>query len=570
MQTAKLSKVALSLLALAATACAPVNPITPPVTTPSASPSAGATATPGPTVTPSAGQTASPGTPTATPTNQGGAVAPKLVVLSGTIYDEAGATVEAAKISVKSLDSNNPYTASAVSAQGSYVVNNVPEGVNVEITATKEGSTTRKRVGVFQSSASQKNEVNFGSPLTVTTETGSAYFISRYPEVTSTEPAYNASNVDNSKLAYKLKLSEPLDEANRRRFEEAIRIMPANALANPGGGVPVDFTELNDQTNDYDLTTIAGTGTSGNATAPYWIKKGSLFLNESATRATVTWNAEFTEATLTFNAPLATNRTDVAKYQVGIVAPAGTDRIVDKDNNQLGTDKKNSLSAYPAAGNLLRNVFVPNSLSISGTPANGAERWAATHKSVSVFTVKQDNTDPVLTAVNYTKNLGADSRFELTFDKPIVAFNASGNGRMDGNITNGNVLDTLTFAITDRIGGVKTVNLKGGTGVAAIDSRTTSNYGSASANIEKEFKLDKAAYTTTARTALAAGADTGKLTIEVDPRNPKTLFIYVFNKANLFDTKVTELKARAEGVADPAGNAIKSTGADNNQASNSI
>lgn len=562
MQTAKLSKVALSMLALAATACAPATTSVPVPTgssAPAASPTAGTT---NPTPSPSAtGDTTASATPTP---NQGGAVNPKLVVLSGTVYDEAGATVNGAMVSVKSLDSSNPYSATASTAEGSYVVNNVPEGVNVEIAVTKDGFTTRKQVGVFQSAATQKNEVNFGSALTVTNDKGSAYFISKYPEVMSTEPAYNASNVDNASLTYKLKLSEPLDDTNRRRFEDAIRVMPANSLANPGGGTPVDFTDLNDQANDYDITTIAGGGTSGNATAPYWIKKGSLFLNESATRATVTWNDAGDEATLAFNAPLATNRTDVAKYQVGLAAPAGTDRIVDKDNNQLGTDKTNSLTLYPPAGDLLRNVFVPNSLAISGTPATGAERWAATHKSVSIFSVKQDNTDPKLVSVLYTKNLGTDSRFELSFDKPIVAFNASGNGRMDGSITNGSVLDTITFAISDRAGGVKNVNLKGGT-VNTINSVSVSNLGSASSDVEKEFRFDSAQFKSGLHTTFTAGADDGKLALEVDPRNPKTLFIYVFDKANLFDTKITEIKARVEGLADPAGNGIKSASADANQ-----
>jgi hypothetical protein len=568
MQTAKLSKVALSLLALAATACAPTG-VTAPVATPTPGPSASAGGTANPTPSPSAttGQTGSTAAPTP---NQGGAVNPKLVVLSGTVYDEAGATVDNATVNVKSLDTGNPYTAKVTTAEGSYVVNNVPEGVNVEISVTKDGYTTRRQVGVFQAAASQKNEVNFGSTLTVTTDKGSAYFISKYPEVASTEPAYNASNVDNASLTYKLKLSEALDDTNRRRFEEAIRVMPANTLANPGGGVPVDFTDLNDQTTDYDITTITGGGTSGNATAPYWIKKGSLFLNESATRANVTWSADNTEATLTFNAPLATNRTDVAKYQVGLAAPAGGDRIVDKDNNQLGTDKANSLSAYPPAGDLIRNAFVPNSLSISGNPANGAARWAATHKSVSIFSVKQDNIDPNLVSVTYTKNLGADSRFELTFDKPIVAFNASGNGRMDSNITNGNVLDTITFAISDRVGGTKTASLKGQAGVNVINTVTATNVGSSSSDIEKEFKLDKTNFKAGLHGTFTVGADNGKLALEVDPRNPKTLFIYVFNKTSLFDTKITEIKARAEGVADPAGNAIKSAGADANQPTGSI
>jgi hypothetical protein len=564
MQTAKLSKVALSMLALAATACAPAT-TTPPLPTgsasPSASPSAGTTnPTPSPSASADTGSTATP-----TP-NQGGAVNPKLVVLSGTVYDEAGATVNGATVAVKSLDASNPYTANVTTAEGSYVVNNVPEGVNVEISVTKNGFTTRKRVGVFQAAASQKNELNFGSALNSTTDSGSAYFISKYPEVTATEPAYNASGVDNSKLVYKLKLSEGLDDTNRRRFEDAIRVLPAVSKAAPGQApTPVDLTDLNNTTTDYNPEAIGATA----ALWPYVIKKGTLFLNDSTTRATVDWNADFSEATLTFNAPLIADRTDTTKYEVVLVA--GADKIVDKDNNQLGTDKSNSLSAYPGAGYIIRNAFVPNNLTISGTPANAGERWAATHKTASIFSVNQDLQEPTLTAVTYTKNLGSDSRFELTFNEPIAAFNGTTAGRLDSSITSSSVLDAITFGATDRSGGLKNLNLRGGSNASlTYDPRSSTLFGASSGDIEKEFKLDKNAFAAGGRSSLTAGADNGKMYVEVDPRNPKTLFIYVFNKANIFDTKITDLKVRAEGVGDPAGNTIKSAAADQNQPTGSI
>ena len=202
---------------------------------------------------------------------------------------------------------------------------------------------------------------------------------------------------------------------------------------------------------------------------------------------------------------------------------------------------------------------------------NAGERWAATHKTASIFSVNQDLQEPTLTAVTYTKNLGSDSRFELTFNEPIAAFNGTTAGRLDSSITSSSVLDAITFGATDRSGGLKNLNLRGGSNASlTYDPRSSTLFGASSGDIEKEFKLDKNAFAAGGRSSLTAGADNGKMYVEVDPRNPKTLFIYVFNKANIFDTKITDLKVRAEGVGDPAGNTIKSAAADQNQPTGSI
>ena len=122
------------------------------------------------------------------------------------------------------------YEATATSSAGSWVVNNVPEGVNVEVVATKAGWTTRKRVGSFQAASSERNTVNFGAPGNQA-DAGAAFFISDLPEVEATEPATKAEDQDPAMLTYKMKLSEPLSETGRKRFEDAIRVFPANAAA---------------------------------------------------------------------------------------------------------------------------------------------------------------------------------------------------------------------------------------------------------------------------------------------------------------------------------------------------
>ena len=52
----------------------------------------------------------------------------------------------------------------ATSADGSWVVNNVPEGVNVEVVASKQGWTSRRRVASFQASANERRMMDFGTP----------------------------------------------------------------------------------------------------------------------------------------------------------------------------------------------------------------------------------------------------------------------------------------------------------------------------------------------------------------------------------------------------------------------
>jgi hypothetical protein len=566
MQPAKYSKLALALLALSATACAPAIP-SQTTTTPSASPGApmasmtpsmapaGASATPGPTAIASATATAS------TP-----AAVTQFVVLSGTVYDETGATITGAVVKVNSLDPNNRYTQTVTTNQGSYVVRDVPEGVNVEITATKTNWTSRRRVGSFQAAATTRNQIDFGSPLADNTNPGAAYFISKYPEVTSTLPLYDASNVDPSTLSYQFTLSEPLDETNKRRFEDAIRILPANKAASPTG----PFIDLQDTVD----TTTAFKPDTGNQWA-YTIKKGSLFLNDVNVLATVTWNDANTVATLTFPAPLGTNRDDSGKYEAALVA--GSDPIVDPFNNKLGIYTPDPANGNKIDGTLIRSAFLPNTLTINGTPGTAAARVIATHQSISDFSVKLMSAPPVLTGVAYTKNLGTDSRFELTFNEPMAAYNGTQLGRIDASLSTGTLLDTLSFAVSDKVGGTSRDNLKGpvnspftfgfnigfpGSNGSPLLSSATGIWGGSSSQLDSEFKLDRNAFTTTLRSRLVSPGDTGRLTIEVNPRNARQVFIYVFNRANLFDSTIAEIKARAEQVGDPSGNISKSADAD--------
>jgi hypothetical protein len=608
---------------------------TPPVATPT--PGTG-TPTVAPTMAPSMaptnGPTAAPTTPTGSPgastvpTTPASAPAPtgKTTIVGGNVYDEAGATVDGAVVKVNSLDTSVPYTASTTTASGSYVVNNVPEGANVEIIVSKDGWTSRRRVGSFQTQSTIKNEVNFGGNATNTNGTadaGQAYFISKYPEITAVDPVYDASNVSWQSVSYKMTLSEALDDVNRRRFEDAVRLFPANSYAVPendnsttvaavfsgatgpslGGQNPQAFN-LKDQKltvgsanssldrmveptmvvagSLYSAPTTPNHANSG-ATPDqvpwdYAIKKGTLFLDDSTTRAAITWNADFTQATLTFAAPLIADRTNNAKYQVGLVAPSATDKIVDKDNNQLGTDSTGSLQNYPAVGRLIHGTVRQPDLALNQATSAGM-RWIQTHQDAALFSTEVDSKDPKLTSVAYTKNLGASSRFEFTFDEPMAAYNGRSGGHVHTALRDGSFLRFTTIAVSDRAGGTKNVNLKGTSGSGNLVVTTTNASFGNSSTYEKEhalagpnanqFPVGLANYGTAVATAEGANA-AGTYLVTIDPRNPKTVFVYVLNVQNMFTTNVTELKARVEGISDPAGNSIKSADADNNQLGGSI
>jgi hypothetical protein len=633
----------LSLAVLTGCPTAPTQTATP---TPGASTTTGATPTPVAstgtgTATPTPGTSTQPsGTTSASPTTQTSAppASGKVTIVSGNVYDEASATVDGAVVKVTSLDASVPYTASTTTSAGSYVVNNVPEGANVEIVVSKDGWTSRRRVGSFQTNANQKNEVNFGGTGTLAnggTDPGQAYFISKYPEITAVEPAYDASNVDWKAVSYKLTLSESLDDVNRRRFEDAIRLIPANSYAAPENDSPTTtigdmanakpytvgsdlyYFNLKDQkikagsaiadninanrpvdpnpTTYFNLantknhpTAALNSGAANTLDVPwdYSIKKGTLFLDDSTTRATVTWNADNTQATLTFAAPLIADRTNNAKYQVALVTTSTSDKIVDKDNNQLGMDATGSMQSYPSAiGLLLHGTIRQPDLALVSTDNTAALRWVRTHQDAALFSTMVDPDSPKLVSVAYTKNLGQSSRFEFTFDEPLASYNGRSGGHVDPAIRNATFLNNSSIAISDRAGGTKNVSLKGTTtnAISNVNANGTfSTTATNSADVEKEIRLVPTnglqggtslvtyASKTISQEEAAPTLAAGELLVTVDPRNPKTLFVYIVNRTNIFASNIVELKARVEGVADPAGNAIKSADADTQQIQGSI
>ncbi|MNS67299.1 hypothetical protein D3C72_1005470 [compost metagenome] len=514
------SAAALSILAAAATACAPAVPgAVNPSPSPSASTGNGGNQ-PGE-------QPGSP-SPTVSPTATPDAGLSTTATLSGMVYNEMGMPVSNGTIKVASLNAAKPFTADAPIVSGAYVINNLPEGILLQVTATKDGWTSRAQTAVMVPTR-DANKINFGGA-------GNAYFIAEYPEIEAVEPMMNAI-VDATKVTYKLRLSEALDDTNKRRFESAIRLLPADAAAN-GGAAPTDIEAAEDAGYPYDLTVENASGVS--QISSYAIQRGTTFMGDANRRAKVTWDADGRTAILEFDAPLLASKDGEAKYQLALVSNG--ERITDKDGKQLGTDASGSFSAYPAAGKLILAAFKPEALAlktITGLTAGGeAERWAATHANVGTFKLKKDDVAPTLSGIEVAK-LDNATRIELTFSEPMAAHNGTTNGAVNASVSN---LANYSFAIGATSDAIKDVKLDG-TADTTVDASAAASFG-ASGDRAKEFKF------------------TNGVTVTVDPLDAKRVFLTI-NKPNFFNVEARDIKVRVAGVADPAGNTASAAGETN-------
>ncbi|MFN4150614.1 MAG: hypothetical protein ACK4IX_06700 [Candidatus Sericytochromatia bacterium] len=83
------------------------------------------------------------------------------VLLEGRVYDSLGNPVTDAKVSIRNLDKNFNYTdKNILTVDGLYSFKDIPFETLLEITVTKEGWTTRKRVEVIKNK--EVNTINFG------------------------------------------------------------------------------------------------------------------------------------------------------------------------------------------------------------------------------------------------------------------------------------------------------------------------------------------------------------------------------------------------------------------------
>lgn len=282
-------------------------------------------------------------------------------VVAGMVRDEDGKPIDGVTVKVNSLELTYPFTTSTTAFDGSYVINNMPVGVNVEVITSKDGCTSRRRVGSFQATAGQRNEFDFGHPDA--NDVGAPYFISRYLEIVK------ATFERPSDYHFRLQLSEPLDDQNRRRFEEAVQVLPANKDATGVDPFIGNFVE----TRAPDGTVIGG--------RQGVIRKGTV---SGSKRVTTSWNDGGTEMTMNIPAALI-RRIAKGRYQLLLVSPASGERIVDKDDRALGLSDAGSWTDKIPANQLIRATFLRPDLTVSSQQATPAGRWSTTHTDALEF-----------------------------------------------------------------------------------------------------------------------------------------------------------------------------------------
>jgi hypothetical protein len=567
----------LSLAAL--TGCpAPTAPV-------GGSPTPGATPTAGtPTATPTAGtpttgpSTPASGEPTAAPSAVPSKSPLEATTVQGKVYDETGALVNTgAKIMIKSLNPSNPFETTVDVVNGNYVANNVPSGVLVEITAMRDGWTSRTKVENLLPLASVTaggNQVNFGGTIGSSTNED-PYFISKYPEVISTEPVDEADLADSTQFTYKLTLSEALDATNQRRFAQAIRVWPVNfnaVTATTGrvaGTSNVDQATATGLTRDASLTNVVNVDTGAGfyvsqAATSYTLQEGSSF-NTDSNLATVTWDASGKVATFSFKAPLKASSAGKANYAVGLLSNGESERIVDANGDQLGLSPALS-GNYPAQGTTIADAFKKPTLPTLGNGLDAAGRLAATHNTVARFSVAEDDTAPVLQSVAVT----GGNVITLTFSEPLIAFGGTGTplsiGALDPRNYRIRLAEKLDDLASEKMDSSATEYPADGTtpGVALMSAM----------ELNRTYQLND------------SGTVANAFEVKVSETDPKALLLrranFTTNAGDKFPVTAKAIRVRVltggetdasvgqgtNGVQDPAGNKIQSSNDSNLKSAN--
>jgi hypothetical protein len=307
------------------------------------------------------------------------------------------------------------------------------------------------------------------------------------------------------KISYKIRVSEALDDPNKRRLENSVL--------------------------------ISSRGISPAAV----INKSSTFLL-AREKVALSWNADNTEMTITFNAPLRTTRTDKVTYSLSLSRQTGDDPIVDNENNVLGFTIPGPSAAYSGGIKLA-------SLKFTGTEATAADRWKSTHTAGSGFDVQKDDTRPTVVAVNGSGVTTAGSeyeRFEVTFNKAMLAYPdvtgttgpAAFGKTLQGTSSTVTALGNYAFAISDVP--IKSLDMdKILTSPNTIDAAAT-------ATTVQGFMSGTTPFTAT---------DAARVHAQISPSDPKIVQIDILK--SLIPTNARYVRVRVDpNVLDPAGNRV--------------
>lgn len=228
---------------------------------------------------------------------------------NGKVYSDLNVTLDEVKVVARSLSSSIYYEAETTTTGGTYVFNNAPAGVQLEIIASYPGYTTRRRVEVINTNTeNDANRFDFGTDNSGTSSYGfNVNALSDKPEVILANPGRNSSSV-NPSTRFVLQFSEPMD---RQTVVDAFQVRV--------------FGTEKQLSVDNEITFSAGLGSNGLLTF-----SGDLIWNKGAFNAS--WNDDDTEVILTFKEErtLPTDKTTNNTPDYAISFNAGVADIRDK------------------------------------------------------------------------------------------------------------------------------------------------------------------------------------------------------------------------------------------------
>ena len=248
---------------------------------------------------------------------------------SGQIFDDNFKPLKEVHIQARSLNKAVPYSAQTIALDGQYTFNRIPSGIQVEITASKPGYTTRKRVEVPKSDyrGAGLNRFDFGSA----SAEGSVYAspelaLSDKPEVTEVSFSQTAEGIP-ANASFSLKFSEPMNPAS---VENHWVILSAH------------HRQLSaDQDNPNRAYTLPDT--------PIFDKNAFQ----------ISWNAENTEAKFQFRAPLRLptdkDKTRIPRYQLAFRTPANEAGAI---QDQRGVNRSAKHFRLNSASEFVQSEFV--------------------------------------------------------------------------------------------------------------------------------------------------------------------------------------------------------------------
>ncbi|MNS21234.1 hypothetical protein D3C72_529920 [compost metagenome] len=345
-----------------------------------------------PSETPSVAASLSPVSPTPSASVS---AAPKFLVLSGRVFDDQGLRLERGTVIVTSL-SDPSYRLDGQVAGGTYVFPEVPAGALIRVRVDSPGFTARERTLLVPSGVPAFS-FDFGAE-----DASLRFALSEFPEIAAITPANQATGVTAQPLVLSMKLSHPLPDTERRRFERILQVK-------------------------FQVSGAASI-----------LQVGTYYDNVTPS---LTWNDAGDEATFRFDGPLVTRGTDAAV----IVGLDDTVPLEDwpklTNGKMLGRDRAARTFDGSGAGVVFRVApFLRDLERVELAPSprpSSINIWGATHSVSSVFTLAPDTVPARVVSVRGVRSVtGGDDRLEVTFSEPMRGFPAAALDA--GALTNSN------------------------------------------------------------------------------------------------------------------------------------